>query len=374
MPADPRTSPRPATPHAREPGVLLEDLARDLLWTRVLRAPAYALRPGRIAMGMAGALIAALIGSIHFGDPDQPRIGELVSSSISASLSDATTALTRLDAGAFVRAVGSLAFLPSELIQNHPWATLLLAAPMAVVLALFGGAIARASSVEFTSARFTEWPADLRASLGKLGASAAALLAPLALAGVIVLLIASGGVLLGVPVLDVVGAVLYAVAMAGAFIAFCILILHALALPMIVPAIIIEGTDSFDAIQRCYAYVLARPLHLLAHAALLLILGALSIGLFAMVAGNVDAMTAWAATRFTTEAGTEVVQGLDTLNATQPAAHAIIGFWRALLELAVSGFAISYFFTAGSILYLVARRICDGQSVNEMWDPADESA
>lgn len=339
-----------------------------------MRAPAYALRPARIILGMAGALLAALIGSIGIGDPDEPTIAELVSLLLSNAMSEATQALISLDPAGFTNAVAALAFLPANLIQERPWATILLAVPMVIILALFGGAIARASATEFTSARFTEWPADLRISLAKLPSTAGALLAPLVLAGVIILLIATGGILLGVPVLDVFGAILYALAMFGALLAFVILILHALALPMIVPALIIEGTDGFDAIQRCYAYVLARPLHLLAHAALLLVLGAISIGVVSLIAGSVDTMTAWAASRFTTEAGSNVLTGTGELRATQPTAHAIVEFWRALLQLVVSGFVISYFFTAGTILYLVARRLCDGQDVNEMWDPTDEQA
>jgi len=349
---------------------MLEDLTGELLWTRTMRAPALALRPSRILLGMAGALIATVIGSIPMGSSDQPTIAQALSSRVSLFFSNAAGDATALDVrGMFWEAV-EFARYPGQLLLDRPWATVLLALPMIIVLALFGGAISRASAIEFTSARFSDWPADLRVSLRSLGSSTGALIAPLALVGIIVLLIAVGGAVLGVPVLDILGSVLYGAAMLLALLGVLILILHTLALPMLVPALMVEGTDAFDAVQRCYAYVLARPLHLLLHATILLVLGAISIGLIAAVARGTDQMAAWSAAQFASDSGLEVLTGQGELNATQPTAARIIAFYRTFTDLIVSGFAISYFFSAGTVLYLVARRICDGQDVNDLWDPA----
>ncbi len=139
---------------------------------------------------------------------------------------------------------------------------------------------------------------------------------------------------------------------------------------MLVPALMCEGTDAYDAVQRSYAYIIARPLRLLVHAAILLVLGAVSIGLFSGFAAGADALATSAAARLTSDAGVEVLIGAEDLDATQPMAHGIITAWRALRDLTVSGFAFSYFFAAGTVLYLVARRICDGQGITEVWDPA----
>lgn len=350
---------------------MLEDVARELLWTRTMRTPALAIRPSRVVFGMAAALLATVIGSIPLGDPDQPTVAERISGAISDVFTDATASILALDPAGFASAVTDLALFPGALIQDRPWATVLLGIPMLIAIALFGGAIARAAAVQFTSARYSDWPTDLRVSLRSLGASIASLIAPLALVGVIVLVIATAGVLLGVPVLDIIAALLYLVAILFSLLAVLILILHALAFPMLLPALMIEGTDAYDAVQRCYAYVLARPLHLLLHGALLLILGAVSIGLFALVARGGDQLAAWSASQFTTDAGLEVITGNGELTATQPSAHAIIAFYRSLRDLVISGFAISYFFCAGTVLYLVARRICDGQDVNDLWDPTN---
>lgn len=369
MPADPRAEFRQPIPPARESGPMLEDFTAELLWTRTLRTPALALRPSRILLGMAGALIATIIGSIPIGAADQPTIGEALSGRVSLFFSQSARDAASFDLPGMFWETVEFARFPGVLIQERPVATFLLAIPMIIVLALFGGAISRAAAIEFTSARFSDWPADLRVSLRSLGASAGALIAPLALVGVVVLLTATGGVLLGVPVLDIIGSVLYIAAMVFALLAIMILVLHALALPMLIPALMVEGTDGFDSIQRCYAYVLARPLHLLLHATLLLVLGAISVGLVAAVARGTDQFAAWSAAQFASDSGLEVLSGQGDLSATQPAAARIIAFYRSMTELIVSGFAISYYFCAGTVLYLVARRICDGQDVNDLWDP-----
>ena len=76
---------------------------------------------------------------------------------------------------------------------------------------------------------------------------------------------------------------------------------------------------------------------------------------------NVEAVA-----RLLEEAG---IEGGPDLEATQPAAHGIIAGWRGLVAVVVAGFAFSYFFTAGTVLYLIARRICDGQGVGDVWTP-----
>lgn len=353
---------------------MLEDFARELLWPKTLRMPALALRPSRILLGIAGALLATIIGSIPLGDPDEPPIATVLSERIGRFFSSVAESAASLDPEGMLQETVEFARFPGDLIMDRPWSTLLLAVPMILTLALFGGAIARATAIEFARTRFSEWPADLRVSFRSLGASTGALIAPLVLVGAAVILIAGGGVLLGVPVLDLVGAALFGPAMLLALLGVLILMLHVLALPMLVPALMVEGTDAFDAVQRCYAYVLARPLHLLLHGVTLLVLGAVSIGLFAALANGTDQLAIWSATRFASESGVEVLNGQGDLTATQPAAARIIAFYRSLTDLLVSGFAISYFFAAGTTLYLVARRVCDGQDIHDLWDPPDAHA
>lgn len=354
---------------------MLHDFTAELLWPRILRAPAMALRPPRVMLGMAAAFLSSLIGQLStIWSEEEPAFSTSLSQQLAAIFSNAADAVGDLSAARFFQAIEDLATLPGRFLLDRPWDTLLLGLPIVIVFALFGGAISRAVATEFATARITEWPADIRVSLSKLGWSVGALIAPLAVAGVLIGVITLGGSALGVPVLNVVAAVVYVLGLIFALLAIFILTLHALALPMIVPALMCEGTDGYDAAQRSYAYVLARPLRLLLHAAILLVLGAVAITIAVIVAGNTMSLTDWAAGQLAGEAGAQVLEGGETLAATQPVAHEIIEGWKALLRIVVSGFAFSYFFTAGTLLYLVARRICDGQGTNEVWNPAAEQA
>lgn len=351
---------------------MLHDLTAELLWPRILRAPALALRPSRVMLGMVAVFIASLIGQLSTLWSDKPAYSTELSKPLGEIFAQAADSITQLSATGLFNAVKALAMLPGTLLLDRPVDTVVLGLPIVLVFVLFGGAISRAVATEFATTRITDWPADLRTSISKLGWSVGATIAPLAIAGVLVGAITLGGSSLGVPVLNIAGAILYSVALVFALLAIFILALHALALPMIVPALMCEGTDGYDAAQRSYAYILAHPLRLLSHGAILLVLGAVSIWIVAGVAINAIDLTNWAAAEFAGDSGAAVLLGGEGLAATQPIAHEIIRGWRALLWIVVSGFVVSYFFTAGTLLYLVARRICDGQGTNEVWNPATD--
>ncbi len=372
----PPPSPNASRPSAREPQILLHDLTGELLWPRALRAPALALRPARVLLGMAAVFLATLIGGLSalWTEDGTPTYSDAIARPIAESLQTAANAVANLDYGTFAASVEALVRLPGALITHRPLDTSLLGLPIIAVFALFGAAVSRSVATEYAAARITEWPQDLRVSIGKLGWSFTALIAPLALAGLLIGVVILGGFTLGVPVVNILGALLYAIALVLCLVALFILILHALALPMILPALMCEGTDAYDAVQRSYAYILARPLRLLAHAAILLVLGAVSVFLVRVFASGAIHLTDWAASQLTSDAGVRVLEGRDDLTATQPAAHAIIKGWRAVIHTAVAGFAFSYFFAAGTVLYLHARRICDGQGVTDIWNPDADPA
>jgi hypothetical protein len=330
-----------------------------------------AARFSRVLLGTVAVFLAALIGNLSTLWNDEPRFARALAEPFGLALAEAAGGITALSPERFLSAVVTIAALPGRLALARPVDTLVLGLPMVLVFALFGGTISRGVASEFATARLTDWPADLRISITKLGWSFGALVVPVALAGLLLGVIALGGSMLGVPVLNVLAALLYALGLILGLTALVVLALHALALPMIVPAMMCEGTDGYDAVQRSYAYVLARPLRLLLHAAILLVLGAISIAVVATLARLTVATTDWAASALTGDAGVRVLEGSDDLAATQPAAHAVINAWRALVFVTVSGFAFSYFFTAGTLLYLVARRICDGQGTSEIWDPSE---
>jgi magnesium-transporting ATPase (P-type) len=138
---------------------------------------------------------------------------------------------------------------------------------------------------------------------------------------------------------------------------------------MIVPALAVEGTDAFDAIQRCYAYVIGRPLRYLTYLLILTLLGTFAAALFAMLARVSIEMTDWAAGFLANDATQRALTGEGDLGATKKWAHEFISYWRNFVEILIAGYIISLFFTSATLLYLAVRRICDGQGITEIWEP-----
>ena len=198
-----------------------------------------------------------------------------------------------------------------------------------------------------------------------------AVLGPVAFSIVVLMIIALGGLLLSVPIVDMLGAAFYGIGLALGIIATAVLMLHVVASPMIIPALAIEGTDAFDAIQRSYAYVIGRPLRYLTYLVLLTLLGVLAVTIFALVARQSVEWTNWAATFLANDATDRALTGNGELGATKKLAHNTIAFWRSIIDIIVAGYIVSVFFTSASLLYLSVRRICDGQGISEIWEPVN---
>ncbi len=379
------TSHRPAM---REPAVLLGDLTDDLLWPRILRAPALALSPSRLITGTVCAFLLALLLEIvelfrpaaetaapvpGLADVPAGPYAELmlVGDRLSLIVSRIYEAIVALDATALARAVGYAAVTIRDTVMQSPIISLLVGIPLIAVLALAGGAIARSAAIEFAQGRFASRDDTLGFTLRRARQFVGAVILPIIFSALVFLLIAVGGLLLSVPVLDVAGAILYAAALVLGVIAAIVLMLHVLALPIIVPALAVESTDAFDAIQRSYAYVVGRPLRYLLYAAILILLGVLSAAVFALVAHTSISMTDWAADFFSNDAAHRALTGDGEMGATKSVAHAIINIWRTVIELLTAGYIISLFFTSATLLYLVVRRVCDGQDITEIWEPVN---
>ncbi len=362
--------------HVRQPAVMLSDLTADLLWPRVLRAPALALSPSRLITGSVCAFLLALVlqlaTSFTAGEEGTTTESAAEIQSFSAEFNQITSnigdSFRTLDPLGVAQNIGLAAETIRDMVMHSPIISLILGIPLIAILAISGGAIARSTAIEFAQGRFTTRDDTLGFTLKRTRQLVGAVVGPIIFCALIFLLIATAGLLLSVPVLDVVGSILYAIGLLLGILATLVLMLHILALPLIVPALTIEGTDAFDAIQRSYAYVIGKPLRYLTYGCILIILGALSTTIFTIAAQTSIAMTDWAASFFASDSATRVLTGEGELGATKSWAHFIIGLWRSIVELAIAGYIISVFFTSSSLLYLVVRRFCDGQGINEIWE------
>lgn len=359
----------------RDSGIMLGDLFDELIWPRVLRAPALALAPSRVLSGCVGVFLVTLIVRLYqfLRSPGgESASHENLSDSPAADLvRSALDAVAVLDPIGLGLVVVDASTLLRNFVMHNPLISILLGIPIVGIAALVGGTISRSVGFEFALGRFATRGETLHFTLRRARQFVGAAILPVIFCIIIFILISLGGLLLSMPVLDVVGSLLYGLGLALGTLATLVLVLHVVAAPLLVPAMAIEGTDAFDAIQRSYAYVIGRPLRYLIYVVILTLLGTLAAVLFAMIARLSIDMTDWAMNYMDFDATERALRGEGEMGATKQLAHRFIEFWRSIVELVIAGYIVSLFFTSSTLLYLGVRRICDGQGINEIWEPVN---
>jgi len=243
----------------------------------------------------------------------------------------------------------------------------------AAVWALFGGAIARIASVELASDEHVGFTASLRFAARKWISYFVAPLLPLvgiAVATVPILLVAwiarfdVGLFLLGLgwPVLLLLG-----------FVMVLLLLGLLFGWPLMWATISAEGTDSFDALSRSYAYVFQRPLHYLFYAAVAAVLGWLGWLLVRNLAAAVTWMTYWAASWTAGYPRVEAIISGEALEGVARAGAVVIHYWVGCVKLIAAGFFFGYFWVACTAIYFLLRRDVDNAPIDEVFLEADES-
>jgi len=250
-------------------------------------------------------------------------------------------------------------------------ACLLLCGLWAVAIwAFFGGAITRIAAVQLACEERVGWGAALRHAGSKWLSYCAAPLLPL-----------MGVLLAGLPVVAVglllrehyVGVWLAALVWPLVLLAGLLMAMLALGLifgwPLMWATISAEGTDSFDALSRCYAYVFGRPLHYLFYAVVAAVLGALGWLLVSNFAGGVI-WAGYAAARW--GAGPENV-ALIREGGLGWAGQIIDVCWVGCVKLLAVGFIYGYFWTASTAIYFLLRRDVDATEMDEVFLDEDAS-
>ncbi len=243
--------------------------------------------------------------------------------------------------------------------------------------AFFGGAITRIAAVELSCEERIGWMAALRYACRKWLSYFSAPLMPLLLG---VALPAIPVVLLGLLLAWDFGVLLVAIVWPLALLAGLIMAVVSLGLlfgwPLMFATISTEGTDSFDALSRSYAYVFQRPLHYLLYAVLAALLGTLCWLLVSNFAAAVVGMAYWAASW---GAGADrIVQiisgsGEPAMSSVGKTGVFLVHLWVGAVKLLAAGFLYGFFFTAATAIYLLLRRDVDATELDEVFLDEDES-
>lgn len=311
--------------------------------------------------------------------------------------------------GAMVGLYGLLVRTPVALWQRDKPFAVFYGLFFVFVIALGGGALARMVACEVATGErlrirdavdfaLESWPRLLLTPL-----------LPLLIVAALCLVLAVLGAVGFLPWLDVIGGVLYVIALIVGFIVAFLVIGYAAGFSLLIPAVACENCDAADAQQRGYAYVLSRPFHAVGYfitALLGMTIGYLFVTFVALVILTVTtamlsmwnsnpAIKAGAGERIMLENLRLIAQD-DWLKIYKPSAigddaddpselvfeatHRLpageshqrlaasgVTFWQNFVSSLVASYVFAYFFAAATLVYLLLRKKCDGQDPTEIW-------
>ncbi len=357
------------------PGVLTQ-FSGELLWPKLLRSVGLAIRPERLFVAGVMVVLIALVlkvpGASWWAGESWAR---LVEGLLLVDWTQVAWRLLRLDVEGAAAPFLEFIAICGALWEAHWWTTLIVAPVVLAIWGVGGCVISRIAACDMAQGMLVPWMEGRKFALERAGSILFGLLAPLAL-GVLIwfALAAAGWVLFSVAWVNVAGGVLYVFFVLAAVLAVLVVAVYALGFPLIVPAVAVEGADGIDALARAYPYVLGRPLRYAAYVIILLLLGHVAVTVVNLAADGVVSFASGAATAWTGESANRVIGAgtegsTEGLTGSERVAAGLVKFWTNLVRVIVAAFVVSYFFCGSTVLYLLMRRVCDGQDTGELWMP-----
>ena len=262
-----------------------------------------------------------------------------------------------------------------------------------IVWAVFGGAIARIAAVHVARDEKISIRQALAFSSSKFLSFVSAPIIPLIIVLVVGLVVAVGGLVGNIPFLGpiLVGA-LFVLALAAGFVMTLVLLGLAGGFNLMYPTIAVEGSDSFDAISRSFSYLYARPWRLAFYTAVAILYGALTYtfvrffiylmlylthtfaGLFFFTNAPSTAPL-WPTMWPNPVVNERLVYDVDYLTLTlgQDIGASLLSFWVYLTIGMLGAFAISFYFSANTIIYYLMRNEVDATELDDVYlEQSDE--
>jgi hypothetical protein len=245
------------------------------------------------------------------------------------------------------------------------------------IWAFFGAAITRIAAVQLAANERITWGAALRYSCSKYLAYFFAPLGPLVGIGLAVVPVLVFAWLLRFAFGTMIAGFLWPLFLVFGLVISLLLLGLIFGWPLMFPTISTEGTDSFDALSRSYAYVFQRPLHYLFYVIVAALFGWLGWLLVRNFASSVVWTTYWAASWDAGAARVQELIDMKTADGGDLVGMSYIGawlihFWTGLVKLLAVGFVFSYFWNANTAIYLLLRRNVDATEMDEVSLDADE--
>lgn len=360
------------------------DLISDLLWPRLFRVPRLALRAGRIALAV---LIILLIGLIDqtlaaVTEADDLPVVVMLGERFGAGLAEAGQLAAQLELGdAVMRGWQAAWFSVTQTFVDAPWRSSVVIPVALLIYITLAVGISRMAVEDFARGRSMRWTQGLAWAAHGLFATLTAHLVPIVVILLLTAVLAVGGyALLGVPFLNILGAILGVLGVFVGFVAVVLIVGLFLGAPMLAPAIAAEGVDGLEAMQRVYSYVLTRPARFAVYTAILAAQFVVVSSVALALAYATSAMTSWGAGLIFDWTGNAhgqlVAHGVAAEDMTWGGkrAAAIMGTVLKLPGLVAAGFLLCYWISGWSVQYLLLRQAADGQDVTDIYVPGEMEA
>lgn len=285
-----------------------------------------------------------------------------------------------------IRAIDALADLlirmPVRLWDVKPWFISFYGCFALLVVALGGGALCRMAACNYSGKeRLSASDAGMFAFAHWINLFLSPLL-PLIVVGVLALCLMILGVLFfgTLPFVDVIGGLFYGINLLLGFLIAFVLIIYTGSFSLILPAVAVENCGPSDAIQRAFAYLLNRPIHLLGYFVTALVglaVGYFVVSLFATVTLNITgSVSALLPSNDALEnsGGFEIFNLSPVVSTAEQTTHeeissGFVSIWEGIVVLLIAGYVISYFFSSSTIIYMRLRKLVDDQEPSEIWRP-----
>lgn len=274
--------------------------------------------------------------------------------------------------------------LPRWLWNHHRGFLLLYGSIGLAIWALLGGAIARSSAVKATQNRAVTTIDALRYAKAQWTQFFLTPLLPFILASMVAVIpVVFGALLFNLPGLDLMGGLVMIVPIVCSGIIALFIVLAIIASPLLYPALAIESTDCFDALSRAFGYVLGRPWQWLSYNLVIWVFGAatyfligalicltLAVTHICLDVGvvretGIDQLEAiFASHRTAPSLGNEEVTDLDLLSKLTVGAGSL---WVYVLTTMLSAYAVSFYFSANTWIYLLLRRSVDKSDLDDLF-------
>ena len=302
---------------------------------------------------------------------------------LSACLKLIVGSIVALEPAAILQATENVCIvMPRALWKQAPWFTVVFGLLLILVLAIGGGALSRMAASQVAGGERLRVRSAIEFARGRWSALVWAQVLPM----ILILLLCGATVAIGVlmvaPVIDIIGGVGYGFALLLGFLIAFLFLGYAVGFGLLVPAVACENCDGADAVQRAYAYAVTKPLHLIVYWIVSIIglaLGFVLVALVARLTLNITAELFGAVSDNPALAITGVAEGYELMPRSLRETGAwhsnwaadAIQFWQTLVVCLVGGWVFAYHFSASTVVYLLMRRLCDGQEIDDIWRPGE---